>query len=88
VVGGGHCDLGRGTGGHRAVLFANDPTQVDPVLGRATTAVQPVLNHDHTPNGLTVYPAVGLPMQDVVAAWHVHQRATARGLGTATALRD
>jgi ornithine cyclodeaminase/alanine dehydrogenase-like protein (mu-crystallin family) len=35
-----------------------------------------------SPDQVTVYGGVGLPFQDVIAAWHVYERARARGIET------
>jgi len=53
--------------------------KVDMTLPRLLRYERPGRTH---PGQVTVYSPVGLPLQDVVAARHVYQRARARSLGT------
>ena len=61
-----------------ATRYADDPALVEPILQRPTTPISLVLRGERiarSAHDRTVYLAVGLPMQDCVAAWHVHNRA-------------
>lgn len=65
-----------------ATVYSDDPALADPVVGRATAPVTPTLTGAGPVSGRTVYVAVGLPVQDLVAAWHVYRRASTLGHGT------
>lgn len=69
-----------------SLVVTDDEQLTGAVLAKVDTTLPRLLRYERpgrtNPGQVTVYSPVGLPLQDVVAAWHAYQRARARSLGT------
>jgi ornithine cyclodeaminase/alanine dehydrogenase-like protein (mu-crystallin family) len=68
-----------------ALLIVDDPELAGPIVGPSNGSLGDLLRGDHPgrlhDTDITVYSAVGLPLQDAVAAWHAYVRAREAGIG-------
>lgn len=69
-----------------SLVVTDDQRLAAVVLPRTDTSLSRVLRGQHpgrtTPEQVTVYSPVGLPLQDCVTAWHAYRAAVEQGLGT------
>ncbi len=67
-----------------SLVVTDDEQLYGDVLAKVDTTLPRLLRYERpgrtNPGQVTVYSPVGLPLQDVVAAWHAYQRARARSL--------
>lgn len=68
-----------------SLVVTDDEQLCGDVLAKVDTTLPRLLRYERpgrtNPGQVTVYSPVGLPLQDLVAAWHAYQRARARSLG-------